>query len=549
MVMAWNLGAVSRWAAAAAICVTCESACSAQDAADPLRSRQFSAIESGHATWGHWGGKPGTYSKWTNHSNRLIPVYTFGMTLGDFKGAASVYRNPRMLEAIYGYIPEQTVNAEAEYFDQTQIHTLQANAVAAGKKYIFLVIFDGMDWQTTQAAATYRLGLAGYSDGRGHGLHFLDYRTDVMDYGWMVTSPRTDRYELDIDAQTARNADDRRGGYDPALGGAMPWASHVVSDYLMGTFRHRLHVVTDSASSATSMTSGIKTYNAAINVDGDGRQVMPIARRLQADSGFAIGVVTSVPISHATPAAAYANNVSRDDYQDLTRDLIGRSSIAHRQPPLSGVDVLIGAGWGDVASEEARQGRNFVPGNRFLSDEDLAAIDCRNGGKYELAIRTPGREGSGHLREASQRAIAGQHRLLGFFGCAATGHLPYQTADGRFDPTRGVSRMEKYEPADLAENPTLEDMTNAALDVLAARSDRVWLMVEAGDVDWANHENNIDDSIGAVFSGDAAVAAITAWIDARGAWDDSLLIVTADHGHYFNLVDPAALFAPLPAPQ
>lgn len=511
-----------------------------QELPDPIRQMQFAAIESGTASWGHWGGKPNVYSSWTNHSNRLIPVYSFGVTLDAFQGSNSVYRDGESLARVYGFVPAESVNPVAEYFDQTQIHTLQRQAADAGKKYIFLVIFDGMDWQTTHAAATARLGRVAYQAGRGSGLHFLDYQTPVMDYGFMVTSPATDRFKLDIDAQTAISDDERTGGFDWRLGGSSPWSHSVVSDYLMGTYRQRLHVVTDSASSATSMTSGIKTYNAAINVGTDGKQVVPLARTLQAEQDFAIGVVTSVPISHATPAAAYANNVSRDDYQDLTRDLIGRPSIAHPSQPLAGVDVLIGAGWGDVKEVEERQGKNFVPGNRFLTVEDAKAIDWRQGGKYQVVERTANQNGADLLQAAAHDAMAHRRRLVGFFG-VPTGHLPYQTADGRFDPTRGAKTAERYTAADLNENPNLAQMTAAAIDVLANSKERFWLMVEAGDVDWANHENNIDDSIGAVFSGDAAVKVITDWVDQHDAWEQSALIVTADHGHYFNLLKPEAL--------
>ncbi len=67
------------------------------------------------------------------------------------------------------------------------------------------------------------------------------------------------------------------------------------------------------------------------------------------------------------------------------------------------------------------------------------------------------------------------------------------------------------------------------------------MMVEPGDVDWANHDNNIDNAIGAVLSGDDAFAVITDWIDRNNAWDRSVVIVTADHGHMFNLVVPETL--------
>ena len=66
-------------------------------------------------------------------------------------------------------------------------------------------------------------------------------------------------------------------------------------------------------------------------------------------------------------------------------------------------------------------------------------------------------------------------------------------------------------------------------------------MVEARDVDWANHGNNIDNSIGAVLSGDAAFHAATEWVEANGGWKDTVLLLTADHGHYLVLDKPSAL--------
>jgi alkaline phosphatase len=290
------------------------------------------------------------------------------------------------------------------------------------------------------------------------------------------------------------------------------------------------------------MTAGIKTYNDAINVDSQGRQVSTIARQLQA-RGFALGLVTNVPISHATPAAAYANNVSRDDYQDLTRDLLGLASVAHPDSPLPGADVLIGAGWGQKAASDSGQGSNFVPGNKYLTDEDLARIDQASGGAYRVCQRTAGANGSELLNAAAAEAARHGQRLLGFFGIL-TGHLPYQTADGGYDPAPGRLRIaEPYSKADLHENPTLADMTRAALTVLSKNPEGFWLMIEPGDVDWANHDNNLDNSIGAVLSGDAAIKVITDWVERNSNWRESLLIVTADHGHMLHVVQPEALCA------
>ncbi len=138
--------------------------------------------------------------------------------------------------------------------------------------------------------------------------------------------------------------------------------------------------------------------------------------------------------------------------------------------------------------------------------------------------------------------------MFGFFG-AKTGHLPFATADGDYDPTIGVRRLaEVYSPQDVDENPTLADFTRAALEVLSTNKKGFWLMVEAGEVDWANHDDNLDNSIGAVISGDAAFRAVADWVEKHDCWRETAVILTADHGHYFHLTDPQALLiAPPPS--
>ena len=60
-------------------------------------------------------------------------------------------------------------------------------------------------------------------------------------------------------------------------------------------------------------------------------------------------------------------------------------------------------------------------------------------------------------------------------------------------------------------------------------------MVESGDIDWANHNNNIDDAIGSVLSADEAFREIIAWVEKHSNWDETALILTADHGHMMVL--------------
>jgi hypothetical protein len=120
---------------------------------DHVRDMQVAAETQGRAGWGHWGDQPGRYVSWSNHSNRLIPVYTFGIGLESVSGTASVYRDADRLAALYGRAPDHTLNPDAPYFDQTDVMRLQRLAADTGKKRVVLIVFDGMDWHTTRAAA------------------------------------------------------------------------------------------------------------------------------------------------------------------------------------------------------------------------------------------------------------------------------------------------------------------------------------------------------------------------------------------------------------
>lgn len=519
---------------------------------DHIRQLQKQAIDAGATPALHWGVDPRNYTQWGSHSNRLIPVYTFG-TLGaglgidltSYTGENSPYRSQEALRRIYGRLPEHTLNPNADYLDQTNIADLQQAALAAGRKYIFLVVYDGMDWQTTRAAAIYRSGSVTYDAGRGTGLHFLDYQADgTTQFGYAVVSPSNALAIPNPNTQTVINTGATPGGYNAEKGGPNPWTAgsepqYLIRDSASGKIEHARP---DSAATATALNTGAKTYNASINVDRAGGQLTTIAHLAQ-EKGHAVGAVSSVPISHGTPAAAYGHNVSRYDYQDLSRDLLGLPSISHPTQPLAGLDVLIGGGHGTTLEEDKRQGKNFVAGNQFLAKQDLDAVDVRQGGKYTVVTRTPATSGADRLREAAHRAIANNTRLLGFFGVGKyEGHLPYRTANGDYWPTFGRNNeAEEYTVADIRENPTLAEMTVAAIEVLSRDPDGFWLMVEPGDVDWANHDNNIDNSIGAVLSGDAAVEVITDWVEQNSNWDESLLIVTSDHGHFLVIDQPEAL--------
>ena len=353
---------------------------------DHIRKIQTDAIQNKKSPLGHWGNEPDNYTAWGTHSNRLIPIYTFGtrevtkdVTLKSYLGENSPYRTESGVKNIFGRLPTNTVNPKATYCDQTNLAEIQFAALKAGKKHIFLVVFDGMDWESTRNASIYKTGKVDYCNGRGSGLHFQNYHANGnTEFGFMVTTPHSKRTKTDVNEQTVSiNSSNNWGGYNVKKGGANPWTLGNDGWYLMGLTEKLTgkkgkkdkrekgeHAVADSAGTATALTAGVKTYNGSIGVNPEGQKIFGIAHEAQ-KQGYAVGTVTSVPISHATPASAYANNVNRNDYQDITRDMLGLPSISHPKKPLPGLDVVIGCGMGSDKKVSPAQGRNFVPGNQY----------------------------------------------------------------------------------------------------------------------------------------------------------------------------------------
>ncbi len=212
---------------------------------DSIAAKQSAAIETRQADWGYWGPNPEVYSSWTSHTNRLIPVYTFGIDLKPVSGKNSLYRDLNKIKKVYGYEPSHTHNPNANYFDQTDVFRLQQMAVESGKKRVILFVYDGMDWNTTRAAAIAKLGRVAYHEGRGTGLHFLDYRGVKTDFGYCVASPQNHGTATDVDLQQVKTLGTGRGGYDARLGGVTPWQAGSDADYLIGKRKVGKHAYTD----------------------------------------------------------------------------------------------------------------------------------------------------------------------------------------------------------------------------------------------------------------------------------------------------------------
>ena len=79
----------------------------------------------------------------------------------------------------------------------------------------------------------------------------------------------------------------------------------------------------DSASTATSLSTGHKTYSGTINMSEDYKTAYEtIAEKVHQQLGMKVGVISSVNLNHATPAAFYAHQASRNDYYEIGLELI-----------------------------------------------------------------------------------------------------------------------------------------------------------------------------------------------------------------------------------
>lgn len=290
----------------------------------------------------------------------------------------------------------------------------------------------------------------------------------------------------------------RGGGYDPAK--------------FWEDFDYAKRGATDSAAAATALACGVKTYNGAIGVDADGQRVPSVTETAEA-KGRATGLVTSVPFSHATPAGFGAHVASRGEYARIARQMIRHS----------GVDVIIGAGhpWYDDNGH-----RLETPQYAYIGEAEFRDLQqgTAGGDADGDSVADPWR----FVQSAAelQAAVSGRpvSRLFGLMPVAST----FQA--GRESPEDNPP--DKALPFSVPFNagvPTLAQVTNAALRVLHADPEGFFLMVEGGAVDWASHSNYTGRMIEEQIDFDDAVAAVVRWVERHSSWDETLLIVTADH--------------------
>jgi alkaline phosphatase len=364
-------------------------------------------------------------------------------------------------------------------------------------KHVILFIGDGMQLEHEIATSQYLFGKE-----KKLSFHHLGYSApvstwDVTTYNRMADAMGEPRY--------SRDAFNPLIGYAPDLGGKRPFPDDATE--MMDFYFLRLVGATDSASAATAWATGYKTDDgnmAWLPGDPPDGALKTIAELMREQLGASIGVVSTVPFTHATPAAHVSHNVSRNNYTQ-----IGHEIIFDVQP-----EVVIGGG-------------NRHWGGNYLSAADQAALEA-GATAYTYVGRTPGVDGGMALLAAADTVnVNAGGKLFGLFGGPGGNFESPVPSD-----TPGAPSIVRGS----IENPLLADASIAALKVLTQDPDGSFVIIEQGDIDWANHANDFPRMIGTTWDLHDAVLAAAEFVNQPGddvTWENTLMIVTADHSNSY----------------
>ena len=303
-------------------------------------------------------------------------------------------------------------------------------------KYVFLFIGDGMSYPQIQSTADY-----------------LGALTDE-DY-WQAQPSLDDNQGAILDGPSYLNFMNFE-----AAGSAVTYDSNSFAP--------------DSASTATSIATGYKTYSGSINVDETGTvKYETIAEKLHEQKGYSVGVITSVNLNHATPAAFYAHQASRSSYYEIGLEMIA-----------SDFEYFAGGGLLSPTGSEGDQ-------------EDLYALAAEAG--YTVTRTQADAEKVG---ADTEKAILIDEHL------ADSDAMAYE-----------IDRTEDMW--------SLADYVSKGIEVLSDDEDGFFMMCEGGKIDWACHAN---DAASTIHDTQALADAVQVAIDfAAQHPEETLIVVTGDH--------------------
>ena len=234
-------------------------------------------------------------------------------------------------------------------------------------------------------------------------------------------------------------------------------------------------LMTDSASSATAFACGIKTKSGTVGMNTAKTKSYKSVAQLAKEKGKKVGVLSSVSLDHATPAAYYASVASRSSMNEICRQLTQ-----------TGYDFFGGGGFNSPVGANNTWTLLAAAGYAVVSNR--ADI---------LALQTAQQDKVVCINPWLQDAAA----------------MPYA--------------IDRSRP-EAANNVSLAEMTETAIACLQNNAPNgFFLMVEGGKVDWACHANDAVATLGDMLDFDAAVAKAVAFYNAHP--DETLIIVTGDH--------------------
>lgn len=234
-------------------------------------------------------------------------------------------------------------------------------------------------------------------------------------------------------------------------------------------------IVTDSAAASSSWGGGHRVSNGSLNVGPNGEAHTPIWVKFK-KAGKMAGCVTSVAITHATPAGFCANSNKRNAQDDIAEQYLER-----------GFDVLMGGG------------DNFFNKDKRKDKQDLYTKFKNKG--YQIA-----------KSRAELKSIQAKAPVLGVFADDA---LPYY--------------IDRNSDTELQRHvPTLAEMSAKAIEVLSQSHNGFVLQIESGKVDWAAHANDLGGLIHEQIQFDEAIKVV---MDFAEKDKETLVIITSDHGN------------------
>lgn len=281
---------------------------------------------------------------------------------------------------------------------------------------------------------------------------------------------------------------------------------------------------TTSAQAATAMASGFKTAKYAVGVAIDSTELELITERA-ISIGKSAGVVTSVPFSHATPAAFSVHNIDRNNYSQIARDFILDSKLK----------VVMGCGhpkFDNNATElpDSLWNFSYVGGQDTWDSLVVGSVNFNTGSTHGNTtvqdITGDANPDNWTLLEDSldfanlAEGITNYTRVLGIPKVRET------LQEYRGGATLGVN---PYAVPLNKSVPSLVQMSKAAINVLKSDNDGFFLMIEGGAIDWAGHGNSLNRSIEELDDFNNTVQAVSDWVEANGGWEENLVIVTGDH--------------------